>query len=342
MGSNDNHAYEVVPTALCVILDGRIVYGNRKFRTLSGYGFNNHKQLDAREVFDNLPSLDGSPRLAQSFATSLLTVDGQHLGVDVAIAAGSWQEQVAHIVTVTSSKPAAQHPQAETDDHLIALPRELMVTVSHEFRTPLSLIMTSVDMLDRYADRLTPQRRTQRLQEIRVQVGRLTKMLDDINFIMREQADAHFHPVRLHLSDLIQEIVEQFRQQALPFQEIVVQFECDDCAAHIDRNLLERALYNLLLNAMQYGSPLDDIRIRVRRTDEDITIDVIDQGEGIAAEDQPHVFEAFYRGKNNELEGSGLGLSIARHCIRLHNGSIGLTSVPGETVFTIHLTGAAA
>ncbi|MFW5771707.1 MAG: sensor histidine kinase [Phototrophicaceae bacterium] len=343
MGSNTIHVYDMIPAALCVILEGRIVYGNRAFRTLSGYALNSHHLPEARKVFHDLPTPDLNAEPKRRDATSLHTVDGKNLRVDLTVAAGCWKNKAAHIVTVTSSNskspPAGHQPN---DDALAALPERLMATMSHEFRTPLSLIMTSVDMLDRYADRLTPQRRNQRLQEIRVQVNRLTSMLDDINFIIREQTETHFHPVRLALTPLIHDIVERFRQQALPFQRVEVEAECQDCEALIDSDLLERALYNLLLNAMQYGSPLDDIRILVRCVDADVLIDVIDSGDGIPPDEQPHVFEAFYRGKNNELEGSGLGLSIARHCVQLHEGSISLSSVPGETIFTIRLTNAAA
>jgi signal transduction histidine kinase len=344
MGSvNNNHAYEMLPTALCVIQDGSIVYGNKRFRTLSGYAFNTHPILDATQVFHELPSLCRAPDHVRKLTTGLHTADGRSLHVHVAVAFGHWQEQEAHIVTVTKSSPdTAPTSPHNADDRLTALPERLMVTMAHEFRTPLSLIMTSVDMLDRYSDRLSPQRRTQRLQEIRVQVNRLTNMLDDINFIIREKSATHFRPVRVQLNELLQQIVERFRQQALPFQRVVEEIECNPCTARIDRDLLERALFNLLLNAMQYGSPLEDIRVRLHLDGGDVFIDVIDQGDGIAPEDQPYIFESFYRGKNNELEGSGLGLSIARHCIQLHNGSISLTSVPGETVFTIHLIAAVA
>ncbi len=344
MSSNIIHVYDMIPAALCVILDGRIVYGNRGFRTLSGYALNSHHLPEASKVFHDLPNPDHNVEPERRHATSLHTVDGKNLRVDLAVAAGCWQNKAAHIVTVSSSsnsKSSSADHQLKCDS-LAALPERLMATMSHEFRTPLSLIMTSVDMLDRYADRLTPQRRTQRLQEIRVQVNRLTSMLDDINFIIREQTETQFRPVRLALTPLIQDIVERFRQQALPFQRVEVEAECEECDALIDSDLLERALYNLLLNAMQYGSPLEDIRIRVRRVDADILIDVIDSGDGIPPDEQPHIFEAFYRGKNNELDGSGLGLSIARHCVQLHEGSISLSSVPGETIFTIGLANAAA
>lgn len=346
---NNKHAFEYIPADLCVITDGHIVYGNRGFRILTGYAINAEAPLRADQVFNDLPDIGAEPPPTQKVSAALQTVDGNWLGVDVKVAQSQWQGQPALIVcvdAVTSQRASTPdrhngHHNTEADFH--RLRDRLMTTMAHEFRTPLSLIMTSVDMLDRYGDRLSAQQRTQRLQEVRVQVSRLTTMLDDINFIVREKSIVTFQPVRLRLLDLVQRIVEDFRQKALPFQQIVIESECAECMALIDEQLIQRTLYSLLQNAMQYGSPQDDIRIRLWRVDDDIHISVIDQGEsGIPPDEQPHVFEAFFRGGNNHTDGSGLGLTIARYCVRLHRGEISLTSAPGETAFSVHLPQAAA
>lgn len=113
----------------------------------------------------------------------------------------------------------------------------------------------------------------------------------------------------------------------------------EDTHAWFDASLIERALRNLLDNAIRYGSEGHYLEIGLTEKDDTLFMTVIDKGHGIPLQEQEHVFERFYRVDGSRKgEGLGIGLSIVKEIIALHNGSITLTSIPFErTVFEIQL-----
>jgi two-component system OmpR family sensor kinase len=108
-----------------------------------------------------------------------------------------------------------------------------------------------------------------------------------------------------------------------------------------DRDLLGLAFYNLVENALKFSGPGKEVEVRAREDGRSVIIEVADGGSGIPAEDLPHLFEELYRGANARgVEGSGLGLALAARIVKLHGGSLKVTSRQGDrqgTVFSIHL-----
>lgn len=211
--------------------------------------------------------------------------------------------------------------------------------VSHEFRTPLSVILSSSDLLRSYSDRMTPERRDQQLESIQQQVRRLANMLDDILALGKAQSvglDLSLVPVDVRR--FCEDIVTELRPTAASH---TFQFEArDNCYdTYADLKLLRQAVTNLLSNAVKYSPEGSTVYVRLNCDGEQIYIEIKDEGSGISKEDQQHLFEAFFRAKNVlSIPGSGLGLPIVKQAIEAHGGSITCESDIGEgTTFTLRL-----
>ena len=123
---------------------------------------------------------------------------------------------------------------------------------------------------------------------------------------------------------------------------IQIQLQCEsDTYAHVNANLLEEAVINLLDNAIKYSGQQQQIVIACQKLEQELLISIIDHGVGIAAEHLPRLFERFYRvdkARSSNLGGTGLGLAIVKHIAQVHGGTVNVQSQPGEgSTFTIHL-----
>lgn len=212
--------------------------------------------------------------------------------------------------------------------------------VSHEFRTPLEVILSSSNILDRYLERLAPDKRAAQLRAIRKSVHRMNDLIDDVLFLGKFDAGALCcQPVALDLVAFCRRTAHEIesastRQGAIEFATNEVSGE-----ASADEGLLQHILTNILSNAVKY-SPLDrTVEFLLTRRGTDAEFVVRDRGCGIPAADQARLFTAFYRGSNvGQTSGSGLGLVIAKRCVDLHGGTIHCQSEQGVgTTFTVTL-----
>jgi signal transduction histidine kinase len=219
-----------------------------------------------------------------------------------------------------------------------------MLVVSHEFRTPLSIILTSSEMLDRYHDRLGPDRRHERLTIIRSQVQHLRAMLDEISIVIRaELGRLEYRPVAADVMDFTRQVAEEMALTAGLLHRITVTVQPDALYALVDTTLLRHALTNLLSNAIKFSEAQAAIAVRVwldaQSSPPCITFEVEDSGIGIEPADLEHLFEPFFRGKNvGAISGTGLGLKVVRDCLALHGGTIEAASTPGRgSIFTARI-----
>lgn len=156
----------------------------------------------------------------------------------------------------------------------------------------------------------------------------------------QDEGNLEFYVAVHNVSEMMRKIAADYLLY-LEGQNFIIEVNIPDkdIEASIDASLIERALRNLLDNAIRYGSEGLYLEIGLSEKDESISITVIDKGNGIPLQDQAHVFERFYRvDDSRQGEGLGIGLSIVKEIITYHDGSITLTSVPFEkTVFEIQL-----
>jgi PAS domain S-box-containing protein len=228
----------------------------------------------------------------------------------------------------------------EKERELNELKSRIIATVSHEYRTPLTTILSSVDLLEHYDSRLTPDRKKKHFQRIQASVNYLTKLVEDMLLVNQaETGTLKFNPVPLDIAQVMREIVEEFQLSAR--NQGTITFECqEDCPnVLLDKRLIELILKNLLSNAIKFSSEESPIRLELSCQPDRIVFRLSDEGIGILPAEKNRIFNPFFRGSNiGVTPGVGLGLVIVKEAVDLHGGEIVIDSDLGKgTTFTITL-----
>ena len=222
----------------------------------------------------------------------------------------------------------------------VALLREFIRDVSHDFRTPLSIIGTSAYLVSKTTDAAKLQQYSQRIEE---QISRLDSLMGDfveLANMEQEGAAVQFHSTDLNA--LVKTILERSQPATVAkHQHVSYQAETDAELVLGDPLALTKAITNVVANAIHYTPEAGTITLRLYRQRESAVLEVADSGMGIAAEDLPHIFESFYRAdsaRSMESGGAGLGLTIAKTIVELMQGHIEVKSEFGTgSVFSIYL-----
>lgn len=225
----------------------------------------------------------------------------------------------------------------EAEKEINALKSRFVSMASHEFRTPLSTIMSSVDLIGRYTEDHPEERIRKHTERIRSKVRELTAMLNEfLSLDKLEQGLVQCSPTEVDVVHLSIELIEELRGLAKQGQEIEYAHDGSERMVYQDRNMLHNVISNLLNNAIKYSPENKRIDLLTSIKDGRFTITVKDHGIGIPLEDQQHLFERFFRAANAfTVQGTGLGLNIVRKYMDLMGGTISFHSVPGEgTTFT--------
>ena len=217
---------------------------------------------------------------------------------------------------------------------------DLIAEIVHELRTPLAALTAASHLLQR--SDLPSDQRTKLGETILQEVQRLNGLTTDFLELSRlESGRMHFKREPIHLGGLVQESLEVVRAQAEAKQiELVTEIDETLAPVHGDRKTLKQLLLNLLTNAIKYSDSGGIVTVAVHGDGDDVLIDVRDTGRGISEEDQKRLFERFYRAADGEddVQGTGLGLVIAKRIAQGHEGSISVESALGEgTTFTVRL-----
>ena len=202
--------------------------------------------------------------------------------------------------------------------------RQLVADAGHELRTPLTSLRTNLDLLVQADARggLSPQSRTELMDDIRFQIEELTTLIGDLTELARDDP-APTTPEPVDLAETTARAVDRVRRRATSLHFDV---HLDPWWVVGESAALERAVTNLLDNAAKWSPPLGVVTVRLEHG----TLLVGDQGHGIREEDLPHVFDRFYRSKESRtMPGSGLGLSIVRQVVERHGGSVSAGEADG-------------
>jgi PAS domain S-box-containing protein len=231
---------------------------------------------------------------------------------------------------------------------LSELKSRFVSTTSHEFRTPLSTILSSVDLLEFYAENGSIDRYLEHTQRIQNAALNMNSLLNDILIIERAEANrTQLDPVDLDLRAFCTDLVEEMRLNDQGYHELALQVRRSDgvldqsapILAHMDEKLLRQIFTNLLSNALKYSAPGSQVTFRMHCSADQIIIDVADQGIGVPVGDQGRLFEPFHRATNvGAISGTGLGLAIVKQSVEVHRGTIRLRSDVGQgTTVTVTL-----
>ncbi|MCT7949573.1 ATP-binding protein [Ancylothrix sp. C2] len=211
---------------------------------------------------------------------------------------------------------------------------------SHEFRTPLTTILMSSQLLQQYEQKLTPEKKQRHFERIQNAITSMNTMLEDILTLGRaESGKISFSPGAINVVEFCQELLEAITQSTGRNHSLNLEISGEFSGAIMDEKLLYHILTNLLGNAVKYSPEKTKIILEVVRCENEVSFCVQDQGIGIPPEDVLKLFEAFHRAQNvGEIAGTGLGLAIVKRSVDLHKGVIEVTSKVGVgTRFTVKL-----
>jgi PAS domain S-box-containing protein len=198
---------------------------------------------------------------------------------------------------------------------------------SHEFRTPLSTVLSSASLIGKYTKSEEQPNRDKHIKRIKDSVKHLNDLLGDFLSLGRlEEGRVKVEPASFNVRDFVEELTDELKSIIKEGQEIHSFYE-GESLFYSDTRLLKNILLNLLSNAIKFSSENSSIWVNFHTDGESLDISIKDEGLGISDEDQVHLFSSFFRGKNAlNIEGTGLGLHIVKGYVELLDGSISLES----------------
>lgn len=198
---------------------------------------------------------------------------------------------------------------------------------SHEFRTPLSTVLSSATLLGKYVKTEEQDRRDKHINRIKDAVKHLNELLEDFLSLGRlDEGKVFAKYSQFDLEEVIHETTEGIRGLLKKDQDFVCEYEGEK-EVTTDKNLMKNIMINLLTNAIKFSDEGKVIRVLARVRKGSATVSVIDSGIGISAEDQEHLFSSFFRAKNAvNIQGTGMGLHIVKRYVDLLGGQVKVIS----------------
>jgi two-component system sensor kinase FixL len=226
------------------------------------------------------------------------------------------------------------------EKELNELKSRFLSMASHEFKTPLSTVLSSIELIEMYTEGDQQPKREKHTERIKKAVNQLTDVLNDFLSLSKlEQGKVDVSLKQINVRAIVASSIEAAEGQFRPGQEVIL--EIDEYPAQIesDAKLLKHILINLISNAAKYSDNDKVITISGSLDGEAYRIAIQDEGIGIPLEDQVHLFDRFFRARNVEnVKGTGLGLNIVKHYVELLGGSVTFSSALGSgTTFYVHL-----
>ncbi len=246
------------------------------------------------------------------------------------------RQLAGHKANEESARLALEHEQKSSrmKDRFVSM-------VSHEFRTPLSIINMAAELLDGYWDKMSEAERTEHLKEIQSSVGRMTQMMND--FLLHANCASGklaCQPARVEVAALCRRLIAEVASQAGPPRAIECLIDPAVGEAWLDEKILRHILGNLLSNAVKYSSTSQSVKLEVKRVAGSassssaathLEFKVADAGIGIPAADMAKLYQTFHRAANvGHRPGTGMGLAIVKQFVDLQRGTIRFESQEGK------------
>lgn len=246
------------------------------------------------------------------------------------------------VIDITQRKQAesALRQSLAQEKELSQLKSHFISMASHEFRTPLTTILSATETLSVYRDKMSVYQINARLEKIRQQVLHMRDLMEDVLHLERMQSRrAKFKPALGNLDLLCRDIIEEFESQPECRGRTIYSSTLQLTPLFFDEHLIRQVLNNLLSNALKYSSPDRSVYVDLLQDSTHVQLTVRDEGIGIPAADLKHIFEPFHRAQNvGTTAGTGLGLSITKEAVDLHKGILSLESQVGVgTTFVVKL-----
>lgn len=232
------------------------------------------------------------------------------------------------------------HQALEKERELNELKSRFVSIASHEFRTPLSTILSSASLIQQYKDKGELDKTDKHVQRIKSSVNHLTAILNDFLSLGKlEEGKIDIHRENIEMESFFHEIVEEVTPSLKDGQHIEI--NCVDNVKEIysDARILRNILFNLISNASKYSESGKRITLTCKKEINDTVFSVHDEGIGIPPAEHKHIFDRFFRASNSSaIQGTGLGLNIVKRYVDLLGGTISFVSEYGKgSTFTVHI-----
>lgn len=313
-------------------------------------------ELSEEEFKNRVQSILVNSRKKLEFETIQRRKDGSTYPVEVHIQSSSLDQRtliVAIIMDITHQKDYTQKlenkVQERTEQLREALSKEkelgelktkFLSMVSHEFKTPLSAILTSATLVGKYKETEQQERRDKHLNSIAAEVKHLTAILNDFLSVERlEEGKEIYRFSEFYLSKVVNEVIYSANMLLKTGQKIEYPFNIEEVKVNQDEKIVMLTLTNLLHNAIKYSPENTTIRLGVELGEDFVKFSIEDEGCGIPEEDQKHIFERYFRAGNVlTTQGTGIGLNIVKSHLENLGGQISFTSEENKgSVFTVLL-----
>jgi len=227
----------------------------------------------------------------------------------------------------------------EKEMELNEMKSKFVTVASHEFRTPLSTILSSATLISRYKGAEDDDKRVKHINRIKSSVENLTEILDDFLSLSKlEEGVIKYSETMVNLVHFCEEMTEEMSSICKEGQKLVYEHYGASDELLLDKQLLRNVVINLLSNAIKFSPENSQIDFKTIINGH-LEIEIKDSGIGIPAKDQKYLFDRFFRASNaNNIQGTGLGLHIVKKYVELMNGNINFKSTFGQgTTFMINL-----
>lgn len=226
--------------------------------------------------------------------------------------------------------------ELEKVQELSELKSRFVTMASHEFRTPLAGVLSSINLAQRYLDaeeaggvKLTHKSKIEKhFGKIRESISNLTQILNEFLSLGKlEEGKVQCHWEKVELSKLVVDVTGDLQKLCKEGQQIHSFIDLKKKTYYLDQNMIRNILNNLLSNAIKYSNPNCEIELTLNDSDDTIFLKVKDEGQGIPEEDQAKLFGRFFRAKNvTNIQGTGLGLNLVKRYVEMMGGTISFKS----------------
>lgn len=216
----------------------------------------------------------------------------------------------------------------EAEKGLNDMKSRFVTMASHEFRTPLSTILSSISLVSKYEHGPNTEKVDKHVQRIKSAVTNMTLILNDfLSAEKLQEGKVLLRPEDANIEDLTKTVISEVQGILKAGQKIHYQHRGDTAVCCFDKQIIRNTLLNLISNAIKFSAENKPIRVSTAITKTELNIEVADEGIGIPEDEKEHMFERFFRSRNvTNIQGTGLGLNIVAKYLEVMNGKINFTS----------------
>lgn len=366
--SNEQHLTSMLQFSRDIIInvdsESRIIFWNKAAEAEFGYS---SEEIIGQAITQIMPvhlrnmHMTGLQRVVETGKTKIIGTIVEVIGLrkdktefPMELSLSSWAEGdefffgsiIRNITLRKETEQSLENSKNELQDALIkekelgALKDRFMTMIAHEFRTPLTIISVSTQLLSRYFSQLTDAKREEHLSKIQMQINNLTYMLEGIGTMLQNNTHSlHLKLETISLKDCCENVILGVKQTIESNHTISLQCEDEFTEIQADKKFIYIIIRNLLSNAIKYSNTNSQIEINISSHKQGQLLQIRDEGIGIPSSDLKWIFTPYHRAENVEnIKGIGLGLQIVKELVELHYGTITVQSkVNDGTTFNVYL-----